>query len=326
MKHNPFIALLALLGVIGATTFGAYSLARQNLITDLVGRGLLSEHSLASLSGAVISMQEQEAQIVALKEAALLYKRAKEASERGDWFAVKALLGDSPATESIEYPQYASALLLLSEAKEKVSKLEAKLADDLAVLRAEAKVETAARKAAEAAQEKTAGELDITKQAKEEQKAALLKELSVSEEDRQAALRQVAQEERDAFINEFDVYLSLLSRVDVAFISAEGEIESGRDAQSLVYINQAEDSIGQVGLKATDLRDNRTPTEYQDEIAELLRGVGVYQTVGKKYRLMVAELPAKGETYNTYKSAAVTARLDGKAVVQKLLSFVSSSR
>jgi len=80
----------------------------------------------------------------------------RKASEEGDWFAVKAFLNDSSATEIIEYDQYASALLLLGEANEKVASLEVKLADELAALRSEAQAESAARKAAEEQQAKFA--------------------------------------------------------------------------------------------------------------------------------------------------------------------------
>jgi hypothetical protein len=129
-------------------------------------------------------------------------------------------------------------------------------------------------------------------------------------------------EEQAAFVNECSVYLSLMDTVHTALLSAQTEIEATRDAQALVYINQAEDLLGEVEEKGEGLRDNRTPEGYLDEMSDLLRAVGIYKSSTKKYRAMVAELPDKGEAYDTAKQAAVFARTEGNTVIVDLKNRV----
>ena len=324
MKCNPLVMVFVMLGLLAGTAYASYSLAQDATLVDLVNRGLINSDVAASIGLSVLESDAKETE--ELSEAELLYGRAKQASEEGEWLSVKALLEDSPAIERVDYEQYASALLLLTEAVDKVSGIEAQVADELQSLRDEAQKEQDARAVAESAQAQTAAELSSTKQQKDAQEAALLKKISESEEEKQAAIKKAQEEENTAFINELDVYVQLMNRANNSLVSTEVEIDAGRDAQALVFIKQSEDLLDQVEGGGEELRDNRTPSEFASNSADLLRAVGVYLSSAKHYRGMVAQFPDQGDAYQDSKSAAIAARLDGKAIINDLAEVVALER
>lgn len=325
MKFNPLIVLLASVSLIGGTAAMSYSLARKATIDDFVARGLLSSDA-ASLSGGARTTKTSEVVSDDGSVAEVLYQKARVASESGEWLAVKALLENSPAVSSVSYEQYASAVLLLAEASNKVAGIEARVADELQALRDEAVEETAARKAAEEATQAKAVELSATKQQKEEQEAALIKKINQTEEEKQAALKKAQDEANAAFINELDVYVELMREADGALRNAESEADAGRDVQSIVYVKQAEGLFTQVQDGAAEARNSRTPVEFNQEITELLRAVGIYKTAAKHYRTMIAELPGKGDVYEAARVSATNARREGETIVNARASTVVRER
>jgi len=326
MKYNPLIASVAIVGLLGTTAMASYVFARKELINDFVAQGILNKDLVAGIGISIRGDMVLPDADNELEAASFLYEQAKHASEEGEWLRVKALLNESVATKRIDYEQYAAALLLLGEATEKVAGIEARIAGELDALRQEATRETTARKSAQVKEQQTASQLVDTKKAKDAQEADLLQKLSVSEEGKKVAEARAKDEERAAFINELDVYVALLKRGDTALISAEGEIDAGRDVQSLVYLNQATDLFDQIEQKGIDLRDNRTPSEYVSTLGELLRAVGMYNTSAKAYRGMVALLPERGNEYDLKRSTAITARLDGFAVLGIITKTIAGAR
>ncbi|MDP3989033.1 MAG: hypothetical protein Q8P93_02255 [bacterium] len=324
MHYNPLITFIVAISLLGTTAASSYALARKNLVNDLVTRGVLDQRLAAGIGFSVSDIDS--APDMEIETASFLYEKAKKASEEGEWLRVKALLEESAATERIDYSQYASALLLLGEATEKVAGIEARIAGELALLREEAVREASARKTAEDTQKKTATQLADTQKSKEAQATALLQKLSTSEEEKRVAEQRAIDEEHSSFINELDVYVSLLLRGDTALRSSEVEIDAGRDAQMLVYLNQAEDLFLQIEAKGIDLRDNRTPEIFVGAAGDLLRAVGIYRSSARSYRNMVALFSEGGDAYDAKRKDAISARKDGFAVVEALRTTIANAR
>lgn len=132
------------------------------------------------------------------------FKRAKAAAEEGDWLEAKFLLSDIESAPDSNLSE--QMFLLYEQAAEKVRDLEEKIAVEMQVLRDEA---AGIKSAKEAAEQETA---QVEERLKDVEKAKALaeEEISIAQQETQAALKSAEEERIAKFKNEFALLINLL--------------------------------------------------------------------------------------------------------------------
>ena len=343
MLFKAAVGVLAL----GALTIGGYFVMKEDGIRALsrvLQENIDSGDYLAAL-GVAVKIRENgqgspELDAAVATAAKLLvsediYTQAMKASEEGRFTDVRALLSGSEAVNNPSFKSYAEAQVLLEEANAQAAGAAHKTAVVISNLEEKAKAEQGKRQELEQNKKKLEGTLSEKEKSlsasKAEAAAAQARALQSQRdaETKQTALLaeqarakelmlQVEKESKQKFFTELRTYRDMAQKGREQLDNAVTEVNSKRDVTALIYVSQGKILFEEAKSKASDLRSNRTPSNYQAKVDDLVRALTEFLEASKQLRNTVAYLDDQNSTEFTSSLAK------GKSALANAVSYLSN--
>ncbi|MBI1999218.1 MAG: hypothetical protein HYS74_01000 [Parcubacteria group bacterium] len=332
---GAIIAFAALLG-------GSYYVIQSQVVGTLEKKAteaLVSGDYLASLrhledlresapkEASLRSVDEKITEAKNLLLADEILTKARTAAENGDWFQVKALLQQGDATTNTSFTHYKEAIDLYVAAANKVRELEEKIDAELSQFREEALTEKTKRQAAEQKVTQTTQQLETTVAEKQASEQKLQQEISIVSAEKDVAERMAEQERLSKFLNEIDLYLSMLGRGVRYLDDAIVEIDEGKDTTALALLNQGKALFDEVSMRTNELLVNRTENAYKPQVTNLLQAATVLVSAARSFGSAVFYIDQKdGDEFQKFMSDGRQSRAASVKLMDDLRAFILSLR
>lgn len=341
-----FLKLAVAVVALGALATGGYFVVKENGVRALgetLSHNLDAGDYLAALATAgkmkeggqtTPELEKTIAETARLLVAEDIYHQAIKAGNEERWVDARALLTGSEAVSNPSFKYYEEAKRLLKETEALAAGVAHKTAVTISTLEEKAKAEQGKRQALEQNKKKLEGTLsekektlsqskaetaEANRKAELSQKETEAKQSALIEEQARAKalMEQVERESKQKFLVEFRAYRDLAQRGKEQLDNAVIEINAKRDPAALIYVNQGKSFFEEAKIKATELKNSRTPAVYQGQVDALLSSLGEFLEASKQFRSAVFLIDEQG-------SAAFTESFSkGKASLSSGVSLLS---
>lgn len=327
--------LKVILGVVAAAVLGVggYAAIKEHGLRTLaksfeekVNAGdylaaLAAAGTLKEAGNANAEFDEKIAEAARLLVAEDAFTKAKRASEEKRFADAGALLRGSAALSDSSFKHYEEAKKLYAETEARAAGVAHQTAVTISSLENQAQAEKTKRAEAEKQSAELSGALKA-QQAVVTEAARTLDETRRAADAKQAELlAQVEKESQQKFFAEFKTYRDMAEKGRQQLANALAEINAKRDVTALVFVSQGKILFEEARDKATELRNNRTPSAYQSRVDELLNSLVNLLDAAKQLRNAVVYIDDQSSTDFT---ASVAKAEQALANAVSLLSSVSN--